>query len=301
MRIIRSLKKIYLHLTEFKWTIGLMDYDENFVLRPSIKPKVRWIKYNYKEGWFADPFILSISRDRVELLAEHYVYANHRAHISKLIVEKDSNTLVEISPVLDEQSHMSFPAYFRENGKVYIYPENVHSGELSLYEYDEKTDSCSFVKTISNYPLADAVVVTLGKNKLILGTRFPHDNGKVLEIHPYVSKEDSGKEIVFVEFNNKIARNAGLPFRIGDKLIRPAQCSDSFYGECLVFQEMKQSDSGDLSFDEIKRVYSPNRKYPLSFHTFNVFNNRLVSVDAQGFRYGWLGLILFRIRELLRK
>lgn len=301
MRIIRSLKKIYLHLTEFKWTIGLMDYDEDFVLRPSIKPKVRWIKYHYKEGWFADPFILSISQDRIELLAEHYVFSSHRAHISKLIVERDSNRLREIVPVLDTKSHMSFPAFFRENGSVYIYPENVHSGKLSLYEYDEKAGTCSFVKTLSNYPLADAVVFNSGKNKYILGTRFPHDNGKVLEIHPYDSNEDSGKEIVSVELKHKTARNAGLPFRIGDKQIRPAQCSDSFYGECLVFQEMKQSDNGDLSFDEIKRVYSPNRKYPLSFHTFNVFNNCLVSVDAQGFRYGWLGLILFRIREFFRK
>lgn len=298
-----ALKNWYLHLTDFRWIIGVMDYDEQFVLDPEAKPRVKWIKTNWRGGWFADPFILSENDDEIIILAEHYEYSTRKAHISKLTVDKSSLKIKNVEPVIMTPNHLSFPAYFRRDGKVYIYPENVHSGKLSLFEYDESTGKSIYVRDLSEQPLADAVIVD-GANgaKFIIGTRFPRDNGYDLEVHPWFDGQcpDGVSPIQVVSFKDKSARGAGLPFLIDDKLIRPAQSSNHFYGDSLVFQELNYDENDMFSFHEIKRVTSPNWRYPLSFHTFNVFENRLASVDALGFRYGLLGLVLYRIREFFK-
>ncbi|MBO4571264.1 MAG: hypothetical protein J5699_05005 [Bacteroidales bacterium] len=298
MSLRHNIKQRYLRFTEFKWIVGVAEFDSGLVLDPRKKPRIHWIKSDVKGSWFADPFILSETGDHINLLVEEYEYAKRKARISKLVVNRHDWNLEQIVPVIEIPTHLSFPAYYRENGKVYIYPESTKSGKLTLYEYDEESGRTTPVREISDCPLADATLWNSDGKQYILATTAPKDNGKVLDFYPVTDTPSKSPESQY-SFKSYTARNAGLPFDIEGRTIRPAQDCTGRYGSCVVLQEVKR-DNGRIRFEEVKRLYSPLLRYNLAFHTFNVFENRLVAVDAQGFRNGWPAQIAYYFRELFR-
>jgi hypothetical protein len=298
MTIRQTAKQWYLRFTEFKWIVGIAEYDSDTILDTREKLKIHWIKGTPKSSWFADPFILSETDNHINILVEEFFYANKKGRISKLVVNRHSWRLEQIVPVIDISTHLSFPAYFRENGKVFIYPESTRSGKLTLYEYDESNAPAIPVKELSFYPLADAVIWYSADRPYILATTTPRDNGKVLDFYPYAGNP-SDKPVKQFCFNTYMARNAGLPFNVNGRQIRPAQDCTGHYGSCIVLQEIIERGS-DISFREIRRLRSPLFLYQEGFHTFNVYENRLAAVDAQGFRYGFAAQVFYHIREHFR-
>ena len=103
-----------------------------------------------------------------------------------------------------------------------------------------------------------------------------------------------------VSFDSKVARNAGFPFEVQGLTIRPAQDCTRFYGSCVVLQEMAV-EQGGLKFRELRRFHSPRFAYSHAFHTFNVFQNKYIAVDAEGFRHGLLAQLIFKVRESFKK
>ncbi len=294
----QQLKRWYLHFTEFKWIVGIADFDPDYVLSPRKKLNIHWIKNDLKDRWFADPFILSATNDRINILVEEYFYANKKGRISLLAVNRHSWMIEEILPLIDIPTHLSFPAYYRENGKVYIYPESIKSGKLTLYEYDEEKGRALPVRILSSSPLADAVIWSPREEKLILATTAPLDNGKVLDFYP-LGETPSAEPKTRFTFDTYMARNAGIPFFVKDRWIRPAQDCTRGYGYCVVLQEILERN-GVFSFKEIKRLHSPLFLYQEAFHTFNVFEDKLVAVDAEGFRNGIFAFLIYHLRELFR-
>jgi len=299
MRLKEKLKNWYLNFTQFKWTIGIAEFEPTVILDPKSKLKIHWVKHKCKDSWFADPFILKETEGSIHILVEEFFYSNNKGRISLLVVNRNKWVLEQIIPVIELDTHLSFPAYYRKGGKVYIYPESTKSGKLTLYEYDEKEGYAVAVKVICNRPLADAIIYDLDGNKVVLATTSPGDNGKVLDIYPYQDNPNVDPERRCY-FKTNVARNAGLPFMVGNRVIRPAQDCTRSYGSCVVLQEMIV-DNGKIEFNEIKRIYSPLFNYHEAFHTFNVFENRLVAVDAEGFRYGLLAQIIYHTREMFRR
>lgn len=299
MSLKARLKDWYINYTQLRWTVGVAEFDANAILDPEGKLRIHWVKHHCKDRWFADPFILSVTDDHIYILVEDYLYACNKGHISRLKVNRHTWKLEQIDPVIEQPTHLSFPAYFREGGKVYIYPENTLSGKLTLFEYDEASGKATRVRDLSDRPLADAVLWKLNGRDVILATTAPDDSGKTLDIYPYpaVSDADPADRIAF---QTNVARNAGAPFMAQGRIIRPAQDCTRFYGSCVVLQEMS-TDQGQLQFKEIRRLHSSFFRYSHAFHTFNVFENKYVAVDAEGFRKGLIAQFIFFIREHFRK
>ena len=298
MNFKQLLKHYYLNLTTFKWVVGIAEYDSEKVLSPKGRLKVHWIKNLPNYSWFADPFILTVDTKIITILVEEFFYSNKKGRISKLVVNRNNWELMHIVPVIDLDTHLSFPAYYRGGGKVYIYPESTKTGKLTLYEYDEITDNAIAIKDICACPLADAVIFDYNGKKEILATTSPKDNGKVLDIYPY-GDFPAVSPLRSLSFKTNVARNAGFPFKIGSMFIRPAQDCTNTYGSCVVLQEMIIKND-IMEFKEIRRLYSPRFLYREAFHTFNVFEDRLVAVDAEGFRYGLIAQLVYYLRELFR-
>ena len=83
-------------------------------------------------------------------------------------------------------------------------------------------------------------------------------------------------------------------------MIRPAQDCSKSYGSCVVLQEMAERE-GRLSFQEMKRFKSPLLRYREAFHTFNVFENKYIALDAEGFKHGLIAQVVYHMREFFRK
>lgn len=298
MSLRQQIKNWYIRLTEFKWIIGIADFNPDVVFDDKMGLTIHWIKNPSQDSWFADPFILKETDTHLHILVEEYFYSNHKGRISKLIVNRKSWVLEKVIPVIDISTHLSFPAYYRANGKVYIYPESTCSGKLTLYEYDEETEEVFPVSILSDYPLADATLVDFGDQSYIMATTSPQDNGRSLDLYPTAKGPGAQAERHYT-FQTRVARNAGLPFTAKGHRIRPAQDCTHHYGACVILQEIIQ-DNDDISFQEIRRFRSPLPFYHEAFHTFNVFENRWIAVDAEGFRYGIPAQIAHFLRESFR-
>ena len=73
--------------------------------------KVRWldVRRYKKEGWFADPFILSVNGNIIELFVEEMIYKTGRGIITYLKVDVNSCEILEKHTMLELDTHLSFP------------------------------------------------------------------------------------------------------------------------------------------------------------------------------------------------
>lgn len=242
---------------------------------------VNWMKHNYRNRWFADPFILDVTEGDYIVLAEEWYDPIRRGRISKLIIDRHNFTLKEIKTILELDSHLSFPFIQREKDTIYIIPENSATGKLAKYKYDPISDAISFDSIICNDRLTDSVPFNYNGEELMFSTKLPDANGKDLGIY---KKQCDGSYIQYdtYHFEDNISRMAGALFTCNNKLYRPAQVCIKSYGDAVSIQEIS-IENGAFNFKELKRIYSPSQKYNLGFHTFNVYHNYIV-VDGLGYR-----------------
>lgn len=297
MSVVKIIKELYHNLTGKEWNIGFILKSPEEILQ-SDKLDVHWVKHKYKDRWFADPFILSVTEIDIVLLVEEKYHPINRGRISKLIVDRKTMCLKECVPVLELDTHLSFPAIFREGKSIYIYPENSEASHLKMYRYREDTNTVTLECLLSHKPLTDAVITTCFDSPCLLATNFPEPNGSVLGV--YGAEEWNGVyELKYkVFFSDNTARSAGKIFKADNHFIRPAQDCNRSYGRGIVLQKVG-FDNGKLTFQELKRFYPVSWRYPLGLHTLNVEGNVAV-VDGLGFRKPVVGYILSRFRKIMR-
>ena len=289
-----------------RWRIGIVENSLEGIVNGE-KLRVQWPSNPFHDRWFADPFVLSVDGDEVTLLVEDYRYAEGQGRISRIIVDRKRGAIVSCKTIL-KGGHYSFPAILRENGKVYLYPEQSRQGKLELYEYCPETETCEYVQTLSEEPLTDAIIY----KGVIYSTRLPEPNGKTLKMFKWPSAVQSSiaasqrssafgdsKQLHCVQdanalnleletlnqpktyvFGECIARNAGDFFEVDGVTYRPAQECNRWYGNGLSIQKYK-----DGAFTEVRRI--------LGMHTLNSYQGVTV-VDRKVFPFKWVYWLLRR-------
>lgn len=268
------------------WNIAITDFCEDLSLH-----NTRWMKHNYRDRWFADPFIIDETSDTFVILAEEFMRDERKGRLARLTVNKTDCVLLNNETILNLDTHLSFPNYIKENGKIYVYPENKIAGKTTYYEYG---DYLMPVNEISSLPLADAVIQKIGSYYYMLYTLGDECNGNHLIVQ--VSDKPFGpykphQEIVF---SDNIARRAGQMFMFADRLISPAQICNNRYGEGVCLQEVTLNGTY-LTFKEIKRLYPTSKDYPNGFHTYNMYGHHVV-IDGYRFKHPLLSRIYFGLR-----
>ena len=271
-----------------RWDLAIVDENWHF----------SFIESPYKDRWFADPFILSVSDKEIVLLVEEFTYSIGRGRIARLAIDRNLLFISEMQIVLDLNTHLSFPSIVREGGRVFIIPENSASGNSTIYEYDDSSRKADPISVICDYPLTDATLHSEGDSAFLFSTFIPDPNGKTLTIF---KKDGTGKyqPVQSVMFDDYVARNAGALLETAGGLIRPAQiCDGGFgYGLGLEFQRVTYKD-GQFSFEALERRFPP-KGYD-GMHTYNTFGEIAV-VDCRRFLRPLLRNTLHAIKELFAK
>ena len=288
MNILKSLvQRAYLKFTAQRWNVGFIKEDIESIL--SGKPiHLKICQHEYNDRWFADPFILDVNDDYIYLLVEELYNKWGKGRITKLSVNRHTNHIDLVEPILQLDSHLSFPAILRTGGDIIqIYPENAKGYGLALYEYDQRSNNLEFIKVISQKPLADAIITgVLGETKMF-ATEVPTHNGNVL--NQYSIEENDIVMNGQICFSSNIARNAGDWFKHNGKVYRPAQDCNECYGAAVILQEVVKENE-QLTFHDVRRIKSTSWKYITGLHTFNHYKGITV-IDVHGYRnpvLGWL-------------
>ena len=292
-----KLKQWYKKQLRHEWTLGFVENGLDGVF--SDKPKYVWVKNPYaEECWFADPFILDVTDTTITLLVEEMRYAVHVGRIAKLTIDRGTMAITDMKIILEEPTHLSFPNILRENGKIYVYPENHDSGELNLYEYDEGKEQLVKVRTLCKQPLTDAVMTDVFGKRQIYSTQMPNPNGNVLNVY------EANENGVFIQslsisFADKHARMAGQFFTYKGKIYRPAQDCNKVYGGAVVIEDV-QFGADKIQIHYVKTLKSTHPVLRKGMHTLNECNG-VVVIDVHGYRYfvGRATNLLVRIKKRL--
>jgi len=234
-----------------------------------------------KERWFADPFILDWNEQEVHVLVEDYPYSTRRGRISRITIDKKRMEVVNLKPLLDIDTHLSFPVIYRQHdGRIIITPENYQSGGFNAYEYIE--NGLRRIGRISTELFTDTIIRRYGDEYVLFSTKEPTSNGSVLGIYKAADFMGPYKLVQEVSFSENIARNGGDFCNYAGMIVRVAQECNDCYGHALSLQEVIfDSASGKFSFREIDRILSPSRRYNLGIHTYNEYRG-LGVVDLHG-------------------
>ena len=282
------IKRLSNRLTKVQWNIGFIDYhSDNFF--SSEKVKIKYLKHSYKNKWFADPFILDITKDKIILFVEEFDEIINKGRIAKLVVNRQNYRLESMKIILDLKSHLSFPVIYRIKNIVFVCPENSESGGYYKYTYDYNSEKLVNPELIIDEPLTDAIKYYISDKPYIFSTKQPNSDGNKIYIYCDEFKNDQYRFKQEIILEDNTARGAGNFIKLKDKLIRPAQDCNKSYGNGLVFQEIMY-DNGLFSVNELKRIYNKTFKYGLGIHTFNTLGNMAV-VDVLGYKHIFWGRI----------
>ena len=263
-----------------------------------------WVNLNgYRRSWFADPFVLKSEGEYLEVLAEEFEYSKNKGRLSHLLIKKKNLKLEKVTPILELDTHLSFPAFIKHDGKIYVYPENYVSGAVSIYEFDQSNMKLVNPRVLLKEELVDAQLLELDGAYYLMGVKHEDDGYKynyTKVLHIYKSNSLFGEYIPYQEIKSgrREERGAGLLFSLKDKLIRPAQSCEGGYGKGIVFYEFVRNKDGYFTEKEVGRMAPGKNKYPFVLHTFNK-NGQFQIIDGMGFENNLLRPILNKIFFLL--
>jgi hypothetical protein len=299
MKIIKKIKKyLYGRYCHENWNIGFINAGVQEALN-SDSWNIFWLKHNYQDRFFADPFILEVNDKNIIVLVEEFYYPDNKGRIAKLTVDRESFSLVKNDLVLELETHLSFPVIFRRDDKIWLYPENSAAGKLTLYQFDVINNKVIPVLILNAEPLTDAVITERFGKPCLFTTKLPNDSGSILSIYKAKQWNSAFELSQTIQFKEKIARNAGNIFEFEDMILRPAQDCNKGYGKGLVFQTINY-ENGKFSFTEYKRFYPTSKKYNKGLHTFNLSETKNIIV-VDGYSLPLPNRIMMQLYYLMKK
>ena len=283
MKVIDRIKSRLLHYT---WDLAYGAYHDDMLKNGLDIKDVKVVHNPYKKKWFADPFIYSEDESFLQLFVEEFDSDVKRGRIARIKIDKSTNTIVDCSILLEKSTHLSFPAIYRVENKIFVHPENSASGESIMYRYDEVLDQLVEPLILVKEPLTDAVIQKEEGGYVMYTTKMPVPNGNEL----FVYKSDSLFGPFEYEksqiFEKAYARMAGSFIHYAGGIIRPAQdCEGGDYGKSVWFYDS----------NAIVGQLRPWGKYD-GLHTFNN-NGKTFIVDLKKYDFPFL----YRFNTLIKK
>lgn len=276
-----KLKEAYKRITRDRWEIGFVEGGLGAVMEQD-PLKVNWLQHGYKDRWFADPFILEVTDSEIQVLVEEYRYETGKGRIALLVVDRPTCRLKSLEIVLEEETHLSFPAIWREGGKVFVYPESWQSGTLSCYEFKDGHCEPASKKVICEEAMADAIMTERFGRRLLFSVQ-ENDKLRVYHFDPNCKRFVLSFE---KPFGKATARNAGDFFEYQGEIYRPAQVCIDHYGEALEIQKVICDDNENFCFLPCKTLYSNHDALDAGLHTLNCYKGMAV-IDVHGWNHSF--------------
>ncbi len=269
-----------------QWNVGIVKGDIREIIRSKkFDRDICWLPVNGPDHQQADPFFLQRENGTYELLIEDVVTRDGYGKIAWVQMDKHFRRTGH-AIVLDTESHLSYPYIFRDNGKVYLFPESSEAGKLSCYTYDPVTRSAAFAGDILDLPLLDTNVIRWkGKYWIIGVTR--EKGGENYELQCFFSRHLTGPYTAHP--GNPLltgldgTRAAGNFIEVDGEWYRPAQNCREEYGKSISIYRVKRLDETgfEQEFHMQVEIDKKNRTHRgmRAIHTINVMDD-LIAVDG---------------------
>lgn len=287
------------------WNIGFCEQTPDELIRGKELRPIQWLKHPYRDRWFADPFILKVTDSEIVVFVEECTIDNPKGIICELVIDRKTMSLKERHVILEKDTHLSYPAIIRQNGKVYVYPENGASGRLYLYEYDEVNHKLINPVCILVEAVADATILSYGADYYLCATKYPETQ---IMVYLYKSSSIEGPYTPCENkpFNGSLrsSRSAGNWITIDGRIYRPAQDCSERYGAAMTIMSVLNIEPY-MQEDEYCHIEPVKGRYNLGIHTMN-FQDGVCVIDGYGHYNPLLGRLYYcsfihRLIDLIKR
>ena len=274
--------------------------------------EVDWVKMP-KERWFADPFVLDVTDEEIMLLVEDYSYATKKGIISLLHINRSTMEISARKELLELPTHLSYPAIWRKDGHIYVYPESAQSGKLKLYEYDTDKEELTFVKTICDDEVWDSYITEAFGEPMLFAAAMDNFH---LDIYRWNAPKERYIQYLQLTSDKPNCRMGGAVFEYKGEWYYPAQNCEVVYGGAIDIKRIDvMANDGmsrlrlneplslnDIKFsvESVKHIESPHPRMKLGMHTMNEYKG-VVVIDVHGYRYGKLGELMAKLVNLKKR
>lgn len=266
------------------YNVGIINKKVGNVLKYGIAAgDITWLKHNYKDRFFADPFMIKEDEDYYYILVEEYLFWEEKGKITLLKVKKVDFSLVERKIIIEEPTHLSFP--FCEINSNTIIPESVKSGQTKEYYIDLDVMEILNSRVILDEGLIDAAFyIDKAQRKWILTSKI---NKPKEDMYMYQEKEGVYEPVQngrIMASSIEETRSAGRLFECNGQLYRPVQDSTGRYGYQTRIMRVDQLDSSGYKATCVQVINAKdNPPYSETLHTFNVYDNCIIVDGSKDF------------------
>ena len=236
------------------------------------------------DRFWADPHVF-FKDDTYYIFIEEYLYKQKKGHIS-LIEMQQSGKYTDPIKVLEEPFHLSYPHIFENNGTLFMIPETQQSHSINLYECTDFPTEWKHRETLIDSVDAVDSTILLHKNRWWLFTNIVEPGGteNYNELSLFYSDNPLSRDWHSHPLNPvisdiKSARSAGSIFKQNDRLYRPSQCGNPYYGYGIKLNEIVTLTEKEYQEKEIVFIEPKWEKKVKGIHTF-CYENRLTMIDA---------------------
>lgn len=226
-------------------------------------------------GYRADPFILE--RDgRSYLFFEEFDYSRGLGHLAVGILGQGGE-LAEIEPCYVPDFHVSYPCVFEYEGTVYMVPETVSQRTISLYRAGEFPTKWQLVRElVTGIRAVDPTVYFDGTYWWLFASVYERGAAAGDELFLWSAKSlnsewtpHPGNPVVS---DVRAARPAGMLFRRGEELIRPAQDGSRGYGSGITLRRIVTMTPEAFAEETVGTIDASWLPRARMTHTFNRAN-----------------------------
>lgn len=217
-------------------------------------------KIHYKKNYFfADPFILKVKKNNIQLLVEDFSFLDG-AKLSSINFNFLSNTL-KINNLV-KGKHFSYPFLFKNKKEIYLFPEM--SEERQNIIFLKKNNK---IKSIKNYlfgeNVIDPTIIKYGKYYWLFCSF--KNMGENKNLYLFYAKNIFDNWIAHpknpILKNSNKARPAGSIILHKGKLYRPAQNFKDGYGSGLYLNLIEKLDKNDYFEKTLFKINPLEKKY----------------------------------------
>jgi hypothetical protein len=244
--------------------------------------RFKWMPLGNERISHADPFIFKTEDGLINVLFENVSSYVLNGTISLKVFNDNMHPVLQ-KTVLDTKDHLSYPFVHKENGRIYIFPENALSGALYGYEFDQSKKTFINKRMVINQPLIDPTILRFDNRywlfATLLGQTFNSD------LHIFYSDHLFGPYIPHpanpVKRNLNGSRPAGNFIEVDGHIYRPAQNCRTYYGESMTINRITTLSTTAFHEEEYM-VIKPAKQDEFNYglHTINVVDDIIIA-DGQ--------------------
>jgi len=272
------------------WNIGIAPRPSPEALASGGRiDRVTWLPGAPDLTFRADPFGWLDAAGDMRIAHERFDYRTGKGTLEVARL-KGTPPAASFEVLADLPVHTSYPFLVPVPGMLLCLPEVNETGRTLLFRIETEPLRFIHVATLlDDVPLSDGTIFRFGGHHWLFGTRADRDSQ--LRLYAWFARAVDGPWTAHalnpIKCDITSARPAGMPFRVGESLIRPAQDCSRSYGCAITLNRILELTPTSFREETIGRIEpDPDGPYPDGIHTLS-FVGGSVLIDGKRRVFRW--------------